>query len=52
MVSLSNVHKLYVTGQNSLHVLKGIDLDIEQGFDNAVVRVWEINSFKYSGNPG
>jgi len=31
MISLNNVHKSYVTGNNSLHVLKGIDLDIEQG---------------------
>ncbi len=31
MISLNNVHKSYVTGSNSLHVLKGIDLKIEQG---------------------
>jgi putative ABC transport system ATP-binding protein len=31
MISLNNVHKSYVTGSNSLHVLKGIDLDIKQG---------------------
>lgn len=31
MISLSNVHKSYVTGSNSLHVLKGIDLEIEAG---------------------
>ncbi len=31
MISLSNVHKSYVTGNNSLHVLKGINLDIQQG---------------------
>jgi putative ABC transport system ATP-binding protein len=31
MINLSNVHKSYVTGNTSLHVLKGIDLDIEQG---------------------
>ncbi|WP_340112224.1 ABC transporter ATP-binding protein [Maribellus mangrovi] len=31
MINLKNVHKSYVTGHNSLHVLKGIDLDIEQG---------------------
>ncbi len=31
MISLSNVHKSYVTGSNSLHVLKGIDLEIKQG---------------------
>lgn len=31
MISLKNVHKSYVTGSNSLHVLKGIDLEIEQG---------------------
>ncbi len=31
MISLSNVHKSYVTGNNSLHVLKGIDLEIKQG---------------------
>ena len=29
MISLKNVHKSYVTGSNSLHVLKGIDLEIE-----------------------
>lgn len=31
MISLSNIHKSYRTGQNSLHVLKGIDLSIEEG---------------------
>jgi len=31
MISLKNIHKSYVTGSNSLHVLKGIDLEIEQG---------------------
>jgi len=31
MISLKNVHKSYVTGNTSLHVLKGIDLEINQG---------------------
>ncbi len=31
MISLNNLHKSYVTGSNSLHVLKGIDLEIKQG---------------------
>lgn len=31
MIRLNQIHKSYVTGQNSLHVLKGIDLDIEPG---------------------
>ncbi|VAW17963.1 ABC-type antimicrobial peptide transport system, ATPase component [hydrothermal vent metagenome] len=31
MIVLNNVHKAYVTGTNSLHVLKGVDLEIEQG---------------------
>jgi putative ABC transport system ATP-binding protein len=31
MIELKNLHKTYVTGSNRLHVLKGIDLDIEQG---------------------
>lgn len=31
MISLNNVHKTYVTGSTSLHVLKGIDLEIETG---------------------
>ena len=31
MISISQIHKSYVTGQNSLHVLKGIDLEIEAG---------------------
>lgn len=31
MISLNNVHKSYVTGGNSLHVLKGIELEIAQG---------------------
>ena len=31
MIKLSNLHKSYHTGTNSLHVLKGIDLDIHQG---------------------
>jgi len=31
MISINNVHKSYVTGSNSLHVLKGIDLEIGSG---------------------
>ncbi len=31
MIRLNNVHKTYVTGTNSLHVLKGINMHIEQG---------------------
>ncbi len=31
MIQLNNLHKSYGTGSNSLHVLKGIDLEIEQG---------------------
>lgn len=31
MISLKNIQKSYVTGSNSLHVLKGIDLEIQEG---------------------
>lgn len=31
MIHLNNVHKSYGTGNNSLHVLKGIDLNIPRG---------------------
>jgi len=31
MIHLKGIHKSYVTGTNSLHVLKGIDLEIEKG---------------------
>ncbi|HPR33366.1 MAG TPA: ABC transporter ATP-binding protein [Prolixibacteraceae bacterium] len=31
MITLKNLHKSYFTGNNSLHVLKGISLDIHQG---------------------
>ena len=31
MIRIKQIHKSYVTGQNSLHVLKGIDLNIEAG---------------------
>ena len=31
MIKIKQVHKSYTTGQNSLHVLKGIDLEIEKG---------------------
>ena len=31
MINISNIHKSYVMGNNSLHVLKGIDLEIKQG---------------------
>ena len=31
MITLTNLHKSYVTGENSLHVLKGISLQIEKG---------------------
>lgn len=31
MIELKGLHKSYITGNNKLHVLKGIDLTIEQG---------------------
>ncbi len=31
MISIKKIHKSYFTGNNSLHVLKGIDLEIAQG---------------------
>jgi putative ABC transport system ATP-binding protein len=31
MIDIRNIHKSYITGKNSLHVLKGIDLNIQQG---------------------
>ncbi|MEM8889990.1 MAG: ABC transporter ATP-binding protein, partial [Bacteroidota bacterium] len=31
MIQLNNIHKSYQTGANSLKVLKGIDLNIEEG---------------------
>jgi len=31
MIQIRNIHKSYTTGQNSLHVLKGIDLDVKAG---------------------
>lgn len=31
MIELKGIHKSYITGQNQLHVLKGIDLTIEDG---------------------
>jgi len=31
MIQIRQVHKSYVTGQNSLHVLKGVNLEIAQG---------------------
>ena len=31
MIRIENLHKSYVTGLNSLHVLKGIDLNIGSG---------------------
>ncbi len=31
MINLKGIHKSYITGNNSLHVLKGIDLHIERG---------------------
>ncbi|OGL42622.1 MAG: macrolide ABC transporter ATP-binding protein [Candidatus Schekmanbacteria bacterium RBG_13_48_7] len=31
MIKLNNLNKSYITGKNTLHVLKGINLEIEQG---------------------
>jgi len=31
MIQINNLHKSYVMGSNSLHVLKGLDLDIDEG---------------------
>jgi len=31
MIQLKNIHKTYYIGQNGLHVLKGVDMNIERG---------------------
>ncbi|MFP4047681.1 MAG: ABC transporter ATP-binding protein [Bacteroidales bacterium] len=31
MIQLNELHKSYITGRNKLHVLKGIDMEIERG---------------------
>ena len=31
MIRINNLHKSYVMGSNSLHVLKGMDMEIEPG---------------------
>ncbi len=31
IIRIKNLHKSYITGRNSLHVLKGIDIDIKAG---------------------
>ena len=31
MISIKNLHKSYKMGKNSLHVLKGINMQIEKG---------------------
>jgi putative ABC transport system ATP-binding protein len=31
MITIKNIHKSYITGQNKLHVLKGVDLQVEAG---------------------
>ncbi len=31
IIRIENLHKSYITGKNSLHVLKGIDMDIKSG---------------------
>jgi putative ABC transport system ATP-binding protein len=31
MIHSKNIHKTYITGHNKLHVLKGLDLNIEEG---------------------
>jgi len=31
MIQITNLHKSYVMGSNSLHVLKGLDLEVEEG---------------------
>ncbi len=31
MINIKSIHKSYVTGSNSLHVLKGVNLNIEKG---------------------
>ncbi len=31
IIRIENLHKSYITGRNSLHVLKGIDMDIKSG---------------------
>ncbi len=31
MIQLNNIHKTYYIGQNSLHVLKGVDMNVGKG---------------------
>ena len=31
MIKIKNLHKSYKMGKNSLHVLKGLDLEIQEG---------------------
>ena len=31
MINITNLHKSYQMGKNSLHVLKGIDLKVDEG---------------------
>ena len=31
MIKIKNLHKSYKMGKNSLHVLKGLDLEIKEG---------------------
>ena len=31
MIKVENIHKTYHMGSNSLHVLKGVDVDIKEG---------------------
>ncbi|HES58858.1 MAG TPA: ATP-binding cassette domain-containing protein, partial [Caldithrix sp.] len=31
MIRINNLHKSYTTGQNKLHVLKGLDFNIKEG---------------------
>ena len=50
LLTLSNIHKTFEKGTvNENHVLRGLDLDIEQGDSSLSLEewCWEINTYEF-----
>ena len=51
MIKIKDLHKSYKMGSNSLHVLKGINFDVEEGELVAIMGSSSMMKLRYSNIP-
>ena len=46
VIKVSNLHKTFKNGETEVHVLKGLDFNVEAGsyFYHGSVRMWKVNT--------